>query len=159
MRPIRIIGIVAILVFGMIFLMQFVGKEQDLTELPGDIPLGTGEGNPEPEIPQGDSVLAEPLLIGSGDARDDLYCSGLLFAAHQASGDVFSDEAQRQRDRVIALSDAGVAKLIAEGVANASQTGAIANAHADLAAADLAAGMPRISIEECEVRGTKLIQN
>jgi hypothetical protein len=158
MRLIRFVGIAAVVIFGVIFLLQLSCEDQLPFTTPGVVDEGDGEGDPVPESAPGDSILAEPLLVGSADARDDLYCAGLLFTAHRATQDVFSDEAQVRRDRVIALSEAGVGNLIESGAANATQTGAIADAHAELAAADFAAGTPRISVAECEVRGTRLLQ-
>ena len=158
MRLVRLIGIAAIVAVGVIFFMRWQDDEQAARPLPGDVAEGTGEGDPAPDAPQGPSVLAEPLLIGSADARDDLCCSGLLFAAHRATGDVFSEDAGPRRDRVIALGEAGVQKLIDSGAADAAQTAAVADAHAELAAEDFAAGTPRISVAECEVRGTRLLQ-
>lgn len=158
MRVLRIIGVVAVIALGVYFLLQILGDDPLAVLLPGEIAEGTGEGDPIPECPEGPSVLAEPLLVGSSDARDDLYCSGLLFAAHRATADVLSEAAEARRNRVIALGDAGVEKLLAAGAVDATQTGMVADAHAELAAADFAAGTPRISVAECEVRGTRLLQ-
>jgi hypothetical protein len=158
MRVLRIIGVVAVIVFGVYVLLQILGDDPLTVLLPGEVAEATGEGDPIPESPEGPSVLAEPLLVGSADARDDLYCSGLLFAAHRETGDTLSAEASIRRERIIALADSGVEKLLASGAVDATQTGMVADAHAELAVSDFAAGTPRISVAECEVRGTRLLQ-
>jgi len=156
LRPLQIVGLIALVVFGTIFLMNLLEPERDPFAVPGAMPLGSDTGVPLSDA--GAAAIADPLSVGSADSKDDLYCSGLLFAAQRDAGDIATAEAQSQRDRVIALAEAGVAKLIAEGAADESQTAAIADAHSVLALSDFVAGTPRISVVECEVRGTRLTQ-
>jgi hypothetical protein len=92
----------------------------------------------------------DPLTVGSETARDDLYCSGVIFAVHRSKPeDALSDDAQKRRDAVIALAEAGVAKLKTDGVATDATTASFADAHSEKAAKDFAAGKTRISFEEC----------
>lgn len=88
-------------------------------------------------------------MIGPPEARDDLYCSGVIFAFHRASGDTMSPEARQRRDRVIALAERGVARLLASGAVGPGETAAIADAHGEKARADFANGTLRIPLEDC----------
>lgn len=100
--------------------------------------------------------IAEPLTIGSQDAKDDLYCAGVIFASNPESIDaVIPVEAARimqAQNLAVTLSLAGTGKLIDQGVALAPQTGAVADAWADKAAEDFDARKPRISLEACTKR-------
>jgi hypothetical protein len=97
----------------------------------------------------------DPLLVGSETARDDLYCSGVIFAVHQSKPeDVLSEDAQKRRDAVIALAEAGAAKLKTDGVATDATSASFADAHSEKAAKDFAAGKTRISFEECMGRAS-----
>ena len=100
--------------------------------------------------------LANPLLIGSQDAKDDLYCSGVIFNRYAPSGDALSptEEAVRMRNEGMGMiiAQQGADKLMAEGVARVTQLGDISDAYSDKTAKDIRAGQPRISLEACMKR-------
>ncbi len=161
MKPLQWVGVAAIAFFGGKLVYDLTRPEPDPFLLPGAMPMSDTLAAsdpvelpipPLPEIPVVIPPPLDPLIVGSDAARDDLYCSGIIFAAHRASGDEFSPEAQARRDRVIALAEAGVAKLLSEGAAQTGETAAIADAHSTRALDDFAVGTPRISVEECEAR-------
>jgi hypothetical protein len=160
-KPLQWVGVAAIVVFGGKLILDLTRPERDPFALPGAMPMSDTLGAsdpvefPMPSLPETPVVIPPPLdllIVGSDAARDDLYCSGIMFAAHRASGDEFSAEAQARRDRAIALAEAGVAKLLSEGAAQTGETGAIADVHSTRALDDFTAGTPRISVEECEAR-------
>jgi hypothetical protein len=98
-----------------------------------------------------------PLTIGSKDAQDDLYCSGLIYAVHKANAhDSQSQAADKRRADVIALAQAGIAKLKAEGAATDTTTALIADAHAAQASKDLDTASLRIPYETCVARADAL---
>jgi hypothetical protein len=113
------------------------------------------QGPPPPPPPPSD-----PLSIGSQDAKDDLYCGGLILAAYPVPTSAMSptDEARliKNQNLGVSLADTGIDKLIAEGIAHATHAGAISEAYTTIAAADLEANTPRISMEECIRRGEAL---
>jgi len=153
LTPRQIIGLVAIVVFGGVFVWQLT-QPNDPFSVPSAV-TSDGSSVTLPVIPS-PNVPGYLLALGSEDARDDLYCSGLLYAAYGARGDSFSPEAQTQREQVVALAQSGVDKLVAEGVADRTRTAAIADAHSAEAAKDLAAGLPRMTIDACRARAILL---
>jgi hypothetical protein len=162
LRPLQIVGLIAVVVFGGRLVWQLTEPKRDPFHLPGAIPMNVPAA-PLPAAPPaagvaGASTKSDLLAVGSNDAKDDLYCSGLIFAAHRASADTLSEEAQKRRAHVVALASAGVEKLIAAKAAGASETAAIADAHAAKAAEDFAAGTPRITLEVCQERAAALPQ-
>jgi hypothetical protein len=99
----------------------------------------------------------DPMTIGSQAAKDDLYCAGVLFAAHYGPRDAMDGD-NPQRDRVLALLEDGVGKLIADGEAEPGATPAITDAHAAEAHADYAAGALRIPLADCEARADSALR-
>jgi hypothetical protein len=166
LRPLQIVGLLAVVGFGIKLVMLLTEPKRDPFHLPGAMPLSAPVEPALPEPPMiappvaeaPNPVPADLLSLGSDEAKDDLYCSGLIFAAHRVSPDTLSDAAQERRAQVVALASAGVEKLIAAKAADAIQTGAIADAHAAKAAEDFAAGTPRLTLEACEQRATVLPQ-
>lgn len=172
LRPQQIVGLVAVIFFGGMLIWQLTQPKRDPFSVPGAMPLNTsaydekvikeGFGPSEtppqviapPDAPAAPAAtpISDPLAVGSDDAKDDLYCSGVIFAAHRASADAVSADARKRRDRVIALAERGTGKLVAAGVADSTQTAAIADAHAEKAQQDYAAGTPRIPLNDCETR-------
>jgi hypothetical protein len=100
----------------------------------------------------------DPLTIGSTDAKDDLYCSGLIFAAYRAGDPAATLETQTRRDYVLALADSGVARLLADHAAEKSETAGIADAQANAAEADFVAKAPRIALAACIARAASAVQ-
>lgn len=164
LRPQQIVGLVAVIFFGSMLIWQLTQPKRDPFKVPGAVPLDTSAydervknealGTPPATVPPAPSTpISDPLNVGPDDAKDDLYCSGIIFAAHRANpDDIASPEAQKRRDRVIALADRGTTKLVSAGVADATQTAAIADAHSEKAMQDYAAGNPRIPLADCEAR-------
>ncbi len=155
------LGIAAVIVFGGKLVYELTKPEPDPFYFPGALPMNETFADagavefPTARLPVMPAIIQpplDPIIVGSDAARDDLYCSGIVYAAHRASGDEISPEAQVRRDRVVALAEAGVAKLIREGAATSNDTAAIADANAARALDDYAAGIPRISEAECLAR-------
>lgn len=158
LRPLQIVGLIAVVVFGGRLIWQLTEPKRDPFHVPGAIPMSVPAAPLLAEPPAAGAADTDLLAVGSDGAKDDLYCSGLIFAAHRASADTLSDEAQKRRAHVIGLASAGVEKLIAAKAAGATETGAIADAHAAKAAEDFAAGTPRITLEACQQRAAALPQ-
>jgi hypothetical protein len=124
-------------------------------------PVATTAGQastPAPDTPP--PPLANPLAAGSQGARDDLYCSSIIFDRYSATGDALSptEEAVRMKNEAMGMTiaQAGADKLMAEGAARVTQLGAISDAYADQAAKDLKAGKPRLTLEACMKRAMAL---
>ena len=164
LRPQQIVGLVAVIFFGSMLIWQLTQPKRDPFSVPGAMPLNTkaydekviqegfgpGAVTPPPAAPS--KSVEELAAIGSDDAKDDLYCSGLIFALTRFTEYTDPGEAQKQRDRVIALAERGTGKLIAAGDADKSQTAAIADAHSAKAMTDYGNGEPRIKLADCEAR-------
>lgn len=101
-------------------------------------------------------VIADPLAIGSQAAKDDLYCAGVLMAAHpQPLEAVIPVEAaviMQAQNRAMTLGLAGTGKMIDEGVIIATQAADVSNAWYDVAAKDFADKKPRLDEETCSKR-------
>lgn len=105
------------------------------------------------DTPRVDAGLAQ---IGSQDARDDLYCSAVIFLRYAPTADALSptEEAIRMRNEGMGMIIAqhGADKLMAQGVARVTQLGAISDAYAALADKDAKAGKSRFSLDACMKR-------
>ncbi len=154
--PRQFVGLAAIVVFGGILAFNLTRPKPDPFKVPGAIPLADGPVTASSPEQMTVHIAEDPLTIGSEAAKDDLYCSGVIFTGHKATGDISSPEAQSRRNAVIALAEAGVAKLIAEGAATKDATASIADAQANLAEADSKGGTPRISLADCKARAAAL---
>lgn len=103
--------------------------------------------------------LPNPLAVGSQEAKDELYCSGVIFDKY-APGEPLSptQEAVRMTNEGLGMmiANAGADKLMAEGVARVTQLGAISDAYADKVAKDIKAGKPRLSLETCMAKAKAL---
>ena len=103
---------------------------------------------------------ADPLAIGTQDAKDDLYCSGVILASYPTPDDALSPTEQailvRTQNYGIDLGDVGVNKLIAEKLAHATHVAIISDAYIAKAAADIAAKKVRIPLETCLARAQAL---
>ena len=99
---------------------------------------------------------ADPLAVGSQDAKDDLYCAGVIYAANPSPPSALNptDEAVLRKAQAlgIVLGESGINKLVIQKAAHATHGALIADAYAIQAAKDLAAGKPRISLEDCNTR-------
>ncbi len=180
LKPTQIVGLIAIVVFGggMVFRMTQPSEreimEQRLAALPRvEIPapefpmpdlssidttvtppasvLGSGT-TPAPSTPEKDYTV-----LGSQDARDDLYCAGVLSAEFDVK--IKTDHP----DKVVpliemqkSLDSAGIKKLRAEGVSTGEDWAYFTNAFSQKAHADHASGAIRIPVATCVDRASKL---
>jgi hypothetical protein len=153
LKPTQWLGLAAIIVFGGILVWTLLPKPAPAIEAaPMPAPEQPAQSEPAPVAPP-----ADPLAVGSQEAKDDLYCSGLIFAIHRANAhDSLSAAADKRRADVIKLAGAGVAKLKAEGVASDATTGAIADAHSEKAMDDLDKASLRVPYETCVARADAL---
>lgn len=159
LRPLQIVGVIAIVVFGGILAMQLMQPKRDPMELPSGVNLRDlpSPGAPAPTLPTPAAPGGDLLAIGSDGAKDDLYCSGVIFAFHQTQPDAATDDAQARREAIVALAEAGVGKLKTEGVATDATSAGIADAHALKAAQDFDAQTLRITEPDCLLRAAAVI--
>lgn len=103
---------------------------------------------------------ADPLAVGSQDAKDDLYCAGVIFAANPSPDSALNptDEAVLRKAQAlgIMLAEAGINKLVVEKAAHATHGALISDAYAVAAAKDFDANIPRISLDDCNARAKAL---
>ena len=102
------------------------------------------------------SPPADPLAVGTQEAKDDLYCAGLIFADNPSPPSALNptDEAVLRKAQAlgIVLAESGINRLVTEKAAHATHGALISDAYASLAAKDLKAGKPRISLDDCVAR-------
>jgi hypothetical protein len=117
------------------------------------------EQPPKPlyDLPPGAPPLpADLLAIGSQDARDDLYCSALIYNENPDVSDALApvDEAQLRKAQALGfiIGEAGINKLVGEGAAHATHARAVAEAYAAQVEKDQKAGKPRLSLDACNAR-------
>lgn len=157
LQPTQIVGLLAVLGFGGYLVVRIMQGPQDPDVLPSGVRISDlpSPSIPEPTLPPlelSTTLPADPLDAGSQEARDDLYCSGLIYAEHLAKPGESAEQTQKQLNAILSLAAAGTGKLKAEGVATDATTAAIADAHTDKAGADYAAKTPRISLDACMAR-------
>jgi hypothetical protein len=103
---------------------------------------------------------ANPLEVGSQDARDDLYCSAMIYAENPSPPNALNpiDEAILRKAQALGfiIGEAGINKLVAEKAAHATHGAMIADAYAEQVAKDMAANKPRISLDDCNARAKAL---
>lgn len=99
---------------------------------------------------------ADALAVGSQEAKDDLYCASIIFAENPSPPSALNptDEAVLRKAQAlgIVLAESGINRLVAEKAAHATHGALISDAYASLAAKDLKAGAPRISLDDCNAR-------
>ena len=110
-----------------------------------------------PGLPPGAPPLPSDLLaVGSQQARDELYCSALIYAENPDVSDALApvDEAQLRKRQALGfiIGEAGINRIVSEKAAHATHARALADAYAAQVAKDLKAGAPRISLEDCNTR-------
>ena len=158
LRPAQVVGLVALVVFGGYLAIRLLQDARDPDLLPSgvrlsDLPAPSGPAPQRPPMELSTSTSVDTLTVGSDTAKDDLYCSGVIFAVHRSNPeDELSEEAQARRNAVIALAEAGVTRLKIDGAATDATAASFADAHSEKAAEDFAAGKTRISFEECMAR-------
>lgn len=100
------------------------------------------------------SAEAELLAKGSQDARDDLYCAGVISAVDHAAAATLSSGLFARQNAILALSQSGGKKLAAED--KTLPLPQIADAHTDRAARDFDANKLRLSFPDCAKRAAAL---
>ncbi len=180
LKPTQVFGLGAIVIFGGMTIFRLTQPsereimERRLASLPSiSAPSGPIEFPPvdlptitaldAPGAPSSSPALADTtpatdyLALGSQDARDDLYCAGMLRAHFnpllKSDGPTHAGEIL-EYTRILAGS--GVTKLRAQGLAADLEWVYFDTAHDDKAKADHAANTPRISTDACEARGKAL---
>ena len=138
------------------------GSQQDQPPSAAPAQIAVGEPNPSQpavpyELPPGAPPFPADLLgVGSQEARDDMYCSALIYAENPDVSDALApvDEAQLRKRQALGfiIGEAGINKLVEEKAAHATHARAIADAYAAQVAKDLKAGAPRISLDDCNAR-------
>jgi hypothetical protein len=94
---------------------------------------------------------------GSQAAKDDLYCSGVLSAEFSVRiNDSHPDLASIILRDHRALDEAGIAKLIAEGITTQEASAGYSLAYGDKAETDYKAGALRIPVAACTARAAAL---
>lgn len=109
------------------------------------------------QLPPGAPPLPPDLLaIGSQDARDDLYCSALIYNANPEVSDALApvDEALLRKAQMMAfvVGEAGINKLIDQKAAHATHARAIAEAYAAQVEKDVRADATRMTVDACTER-------
>jgi hypothetical protein len=103
---------------------------------------------------------ADPLAVGTQDAKDDLYCAGIIFIENPSPPDALNpvDEAVLRKAQVLGinLGESGINKLVVQKAAHATHGALIADAYTMQAAEDLKARKPRISLDDCYARSRAL---
>jgi hypothetical protein len=103
---------------------------------------------------------ADPLAVGSQDAKDDLYCAAVIFVSNPSPPSALNpvDEAQLRKAQMlgIVIAESGINKLVIQKAAHATHGGMISDAYTAQAGKDLAAKAPRISLETCYARARAL---
>jgi len=110
-----------------------------------------------PQLPPGAPPLPPDLMaIGSQEARDDLYCSAMIYNANPDVSDALApvDEALLRKAQMMGfvVGESGINRLISEKAAHATHARAIAEAYAAQVDKDVRANTPRISLDDCMAR-------
>jgi len=113
------------------------------------------------QLPPGAPPLpADLLAVGSQDARDDLYCSALIYDANPDVSDALApvDEALLRKAQALGfiVGEAGINKLVEAKTIHATHARAIADAYAAQVEKDVRAGTPRIPLDTCNARAAAI---
>lgn len=99
---------------------------------------------------------ADLLAAGSQQARDELYCSSLIYAENPDLSDALApvDEAQLRKRQALGfiIGEAGINRMVTEKAIHATQARTIADAYATQVDKDLKANLPRITLDDCNTR-------
>ena len=148
LRRTQWLGLAVIIVFGgRLAFMLTEKKDPDL--LPSGIRISDLPKPPEMPMPDLNPVPAEPLKVGSQEARDILYCSGVISAESKAKPDAPMEESLPRLTAALALANAGRRKLEAEGAVQGFGAIAVDTAWGEKAAADYTAGKLAIPLSDC----------
>jgi hypothetical protein len=115
---------------------------------------------PAPVIEQPPPPPADPLSVGSQDAKDDLYCAGVIYIENPSPDGALNptDEAVLRKAQAlgIELAESGINKIVIQKAAHATHGALIADAYIDQAELDLKAKKPRIALADCYARARAL---
>jgi hypothetical protein len=99
---------------------------------------------------------ADPLAVGSQSAKDDMYCSALIYNQNPDVSDALApvEEALLRKAQALGfvIGEAGINKLVSEKAIHATHARAVADAYAAQVEKDMAAKKPRISLDDCNKR-------
>ncbi len=175
LKPTQVVGLLAIIVFGggMIFRMTQPSEREVMEKRLASLPRLEV---PPVEFPMPDLSVTAPVArppgvtsaapavpavdytaLGSQDARDDLYCGGVVGAEFDLKiktdhPDTVAPLIELQKK----LESSGIRKLRAEGVSKDDDWAFYTNAHDEKAKADFAAGALRIPVAACIARAAPL---
>jgi hypothetical protein len=97
---------------------------------------------------------ADPLAVGSQAAKDDMYCSALIYYENPDVSDALApvDEALLRKAQTLGfiIGEAGINKLVEEKAIHATHARVVAEAYAGQVAKD--GDKPRIPLDECNKR-------
>lgn len=121
-------------------------------------------GGPAPEAPQTLPSVppppADPLAVGSQEAKDDLYCSSLIYIENPDVSDALApvEEALLRKAQTLGflIGEAGINKLVTEKAVHATHARIVADAYNNQVMKDLKAKKPRISLDDCNARAAAL---
>ncbi|MFT3722640.1 MAG: hypothetical protein QM773_03550 [Hyphomonadaceae bacterium] len=111
---------------------------------------------PAAEAPAIPPLPADPLAVGSQEAKDDMYCSALIYAENPDVSDALApvDEAVLRKAQTLGfvIGEAGINKLVAEKAIHATHARALSDAYSDQVVKDMKAKKLRISLDACNKR-------
>ena len=118
---------------------------------------------PAPEAPQTPGVPpppADPLAVGSQEAKDDLYCSAMIYIENPDVSDALApvDEALLRKAQTLGflIGEAGINRLVTEKAVHATHARLVSDAYTAQVEKDLKAKKPRISLDDCNARAAAL---
>lgn len=179
LKPAQIVGLIAIVVFGGILVSTLLKGPRDPDLLPSGVRLSDLPSSSVPDIqmpplklsppapvppldrsspaPAGSGTFDYPgqpdyLNVGSQAAKDDIYCSGVVSPEFDANPKQPPDDMSKQIEAMRALDQAGLRKLIGEGVATEQNGAGFTLAYAAKAKTDYAAKTLRIPFAACMTR-------
>ena len=129
---------------------------------PGSLQLPSRSGASSAPAPVASSAPppADPLAVGSQEARDDLYCSALIYAENPDVSDALApvEEALLRKAQMLGflIGEAGINKLVSEKAAHATHARVISDAYAEQVEKDTKAKKLRISLDDCNARAATL---
>jgi hypothetical protein len=148
LRSTQWLGLGVIIVFGGRMVLMLLEGPRDPDVLPSGVRLSD---LPSPSDIVSDPFVppAEPLKAGSQEARDMLYCSGVISAESKAKPDAPMEESLPRLTAALALANAGRAKLEAEGAVQGFGAISVDMAWGEKAASDYADGKLAVSLSDC----------
>jgi hypothetical protein len=142
------LGLAVVIVFGgRLALMLTEKKDPDV--LPSGVRISDLPSPGDIKLPDVLAAPEKPLEVGSQEARDMLYCSGVISAENKAKPDAPMDVAIPRLTAALALANAGRTRLEAEGAAQGFGAISVDTAWGERAAEDYKAGKLAISLADC----------